>query len=106
AKRRLFGLAGLAPLRTVVRPPYRPDPARGRGRPRRDRPDDPADSLAPVLLVTPLTPIDRRSFDYSDLSHWMTQMDEALRRSRRVLGQLTKPRVLSVDAENMGDGTP
>ena len=33
AKRRLFGLTGLAPLRDVVRPPYRPEPGRGRGRP-------------------------------------------------------------------------
>jgi hypothetical protein len=55
--------------------------------------------------VAPLTPIDRRSFDYSDLGHWMTQMDEALRRSRRVLGQLAKPRVLSADATQMGDVT-
>jgi hypothetical protein len=35
SKRRLFGLAGLAPLRTVVRPPYRPDP---RARPSAARP--------------------------------------------------------------------
>ena len=34
SKRRLFGLTGLAPLRAMVRPPYRPDPNRGRGRPR------------------------------------------------------------------------
>ena len=33
SKRRLFGLTGLAPLRDVVRPPYRPEPGRGRGRP-------------------------------------------------------------------------
>jgi hypothetical protein len=91
AKRRLLGLTGLAPLRAAVRPPYRPDPARGRGRPRRDQPDDPADSAVPALPVAPLTPIDRRSFDYSDLGHWMTQMDEALRRSPRVLGRLPNP---------------
>ena len=60
----------------------------------------------PALPVAPLTLIDRRSFDYSDLGRWMTQMDEALRRSRRVLGQLTKPRVLSLEVENMGDGSP
>jgi hypothetical protein len=34
SKWRLFGLTGLAPLREVVRPPDRPDPNRGRGRPR------------------------------------------------------------------------
>ena len=33
SKRRLFGLAGLAPLRDEVRPPHRPEPGRGRGRP-------------------------------------------------------------------------
>ena len=33
AKRRLFGLAGLAPLRDQVAPPRRPEPGRGRGRP-------------------------------------------------------------------------
>jgi hypothetical protein len=31
--RRLFGLNGLAPLRDAVRPPKRPEPGRGRGRP-------------------------------------------------------------------------
>jgi hypothetical protein len=35
SKRRLFGLQGLTLLREVVRPPYRPDPELGRGRPRR-----------------------------------------------------------------------
>ena len=33
SKRRLFGLAGLAPLRDEVAPPRRPEPGRGRGRP-------------------------------------------------------------------------
>ena len=33
SKRRLFGLAGLAPLRDEISPPHRPEPGRGRGRP-------------------------------------------------------------------------
>src|ERR1017187_982034 len=33
SKRRLFGLAGLAPLRDEISPPRRPEPGRGRGRP-------------------------------------------------------------------------
>jgi hypothetical protein len=45
SKRRLFGLKGMAPLVETVRPPYRPEPGRGRGRPRLEQPDDPADSL-------------------------------------------------------------
>ena len=91
SKRRLFGLTGLAPLRDAVRPPYRPDPARGRGRPRLDQADDPADSVAPPLPSAPLTPIDRRQFDYSDLDHWMAQMDQAIRHARRTLSALAPP---------------
>jgi hypothetical protein len=104
SKRRLFGLAGLEPLRDSVRPPYRPDPTRGRGRPRLDPSDDRADSIILSPPSASLTPIDRRSFNYSDLGHWMTQMDEALRRSRRVLGQLVRSTVLSAGAKAMGDG--
>jgi hypothetical protein len=91
SKRRLFGLAGLAPLRDAVRPPTRPDPTRGQGRPRLDQPDDPADSLVPTLPSAPLTPIDRRQFDYSDLDQWMAQMDQAIRQTRRTLSALATP---------------
>ena len=62
SKRRLFGLSGLASLRDVVRPPYRPEPGRGRGRPRLT---PPAESVLPLLPPAPLTPIDRRPFDRS-----------------------------------------
>jgi hypothetical protein len=81
SKRRLFGLKGLAPLATVVRPPYRPEPGRGRGRPpvAIEEPDLPAPSLPP------LTPIERRRFDYSDLEHWMAHLDQTIRQTRRGL---------------------
>jgi hypothetical protein len=85
AKRRLFGLTGLAPLREVVRPPSRPDPTRGRGRPRRDQLDDSADSAVPALPVAPLTPVDRRQFDYGDLDRWMAHIDQTIRQVRRAL---------------------
>ena len=91
SKRRLFGLAGLAPLRDAVRPPTRPDPARGQGRPRLDQPDDPADSLVATLPSAPLTLIDRRQFDYSDLDQWMAQTDQAIRHARRTLSVLAQP---------------
>jgi hypothetical protein len=91
SKRRLFGLAGLAPLRDAVRPPARPDPTRGRGRPRPDQSENPADSVALPLPSVPLTPIDRRQFDYGDLDHWMAQMDQAIRHARRTLGALATP---------------
>lgn len=87
AKRRLFGLTGLAPLRDAVRPPYRPEPGRGRGRPRHDEPALPADTAA--LALPSLTPLDRRAFDYSDLSHWMAHMEQTIRQTRRTLATLT-----------------
>jgi hypothetical protein len=102
SKRRLFGLTGLARLREVVRPPYRPDPARGRGRPRRDQPDDPADSAVPALPVAPLTPIDRRSFNYGDLDRWMTQTDQAIKQTRRTLQALAGTMVESSSSEAQG----
>ncbi|HME28116.1 MAG TPA: hypothetical protein VKI44_43475, partial [Acetobacteraceae bacterium] len=100
SKRRLFGLTGLAPLREAVRPPYRPDPARGRGRPRLDQPDDPADSVMLPLPAAPLTPIDRRQFDYSDLDHWMVQTDQVTRHARHVLRALANPTRTDAEMSN------
>ena len=90
AKRRLFGLIGLAPLRDAVRPPDRPEPGRGRGRPPL-LPEAPvtAPSLPPPPLLTPL---DRRAFDYSDLALWMTHLDQTIRHARRTLGDLAQER--------------
>jgi hypothetical protein len=89
SKRRLFGLKGMAPLGAAVRPPYRPEPGRGRGRPPIFTVAD--DGAAPPLPSVPLTPIDRRQFDYSDLDHWMAQMDQAIRHARRTLSALARP---------------
>jgi len=89
SKRRLFGLTGLAPLRDVVRPPYRPEPGRGRGQPRHDEPGVLPDGIAPSLPS--VTPFDRRGIDYSDLTHWMIQMQQTIRHVRRTLGALTSP---------------
>ena len=81
SKRRPFGLTGLAPLRDVVRPPYRPEPGRGRG-----RPPLVAEDAITVPALPPVPPLDRQPFDYSDLAHWMTQMDQTIRQARRALG--------------------
>jgi hypothetical protein len=89
SKRRLFGLKGMSPLGQAVRPPYRPEPGRGRGRPPILTVED--DGAAPPLPSAPLTPIDRRQFDYSDLDHWMAQMDQAIRQARRTLSALAQP---------------
>ena len=80
SKRRLFGLTGLAPLRDVVRPPYRPEPGRGRG-----RPPLVAEAAITVPALPPVPPLDRRPFDYSDLAQWMTHMEQTIRQARRAL---------------------
>jgi len=90
AKRRLFALQGLAPLQHVVRPPYRPDPNRGRGRPRHDIEQDEPDGPPPPL--PPLTPIERRAFDYTALEEAMAHLDAVVRQSRRALSALTTGR--------------
>ena len=56
SKRRLFGLTGLAPLRDVVRPPYRPEPGRGRGRPPLE-----AEDAITVPALPPVPPLDRQA---------------------------------------------
>jgi hypothetical protein len=65
SKRRLFGLAALAPLRDGVAPPYRPLPGRGRGRPPNIPIED--DGLPLLLPERPLSPLERRAFDTSGL---------------------------------------
>jgi hypothetical protein len=87
AKRRLFGLAGLAPLRDQVAPPRRPEPGRGRGRPPIQ--DVAAGMTAPPPLP-PLGPIERRKLDYSDLEHWVAHSDQVVRTTRRALERLAQ----------------
>ena len=84
AKRRLFALQGLAPLQHVVQPPYRPDPNRGRGRPRHEIAEDSPDEVVPPL--PPLTPIERKAFDYTALEEAMAHLDAVVRQARRALG--------------------
>jgi hypothetical protein len=100
AARRLFGLRGLAPLAAAVAPPRRPEPGRGRGRPRlvpleADLPAPPAGPVAPLEPVAPV------AFDYSDLEAALRETEAAMRRTRASLDQLAgggwKP--------DAGDGT-
>jgi hypothetical protein len=86
AKRRLFGLAGMAPLGEVVRPPYRPEPGRGRGRPMVVREES---QELPPLALSPLSPIERRTFDCTDLESALTELNQVVRRTRRSLDVLT-----------------
>ena len=93
AKRRLFGLQALVPLRHAVRSPYRPEPGRGRGRPRLE--------MEPVLRteylepLPPLTPLERRNFDYSALEEAMAHLDAVVRQTRATLTAIGGPRCAS-----------
>jgi hypothetical protein len=82
SKRRLFGLEGLTPLRDVVQPPYRPEPGRSRGRPPNLRFDD---VVADPPPLPPLTPIERRAFDYTALEETMAHLEAVVRASRYAL---------------------
>ena len=82
SKRRLFGLAALAPLRDGVAPPRRPEPGRGRGRPPLLAVEEAV--VAPPPSFAPLSPIERRSFDYSGLDAAMEFADNAMRNARRL----------------------
>jgi len=86
SKRRLFGLAGLAPLRDEVAAPRRPEPGRGRGRPPLIKPEEALPTLP--LPDRPLTQVERRAIDYSDLDHWMAYADKVIRETRRSLEAL------------------
>jgi hypothetical protein len=88
ARRRLFGLQGQGPLRDTVSPPRRPLPGRGRGRPPAVPLEEQVEDGPPAPLP-PLTPIERRAFDYSDLEHWMAHLDQTIRQTRRTLQTLT-----------------
>jgi len=86
SKRRLFGLAGLAPLRDAIAPPLRPEPGRGRGRPPLGVEEK---TPPPPPLTTPIVgPTKRKEFDYSDLDHWMAHADQVIRGTRRTLDSL------------------
>ena len=106
SKRRLFGLAGLAPLRDVVRPPDRPDPNRARGRPRRERDDGLLDDAVLPLPAIPLSPIERQGFDYNDLEHWMAHMDDAIRHTRRVLRNFATPTTQNLPLPERSEAIP
>jgi hypothetical protein len=112
AKRRLYGLKHLAPLREEVAPPRRPTPGRQRGRPARGASDpviakeDLEARATPPLLVDrlALTPLERQEFDFTDLDRWMLEADRAIRRTKAVLDQLAaSPRLASAGSDASGN---
>ena len=82
--RRLFGLAGLAPLRDATSGPRRPMPGRGRGRPRAEREED-AEGCGPPLPLPPITRFERPPIDYSALEEAMAHCDKVISETRRRL---------------------
>lgn len=96
SKRRLFGLAGLAPLREEVATPRRPMPGRRRGRPSTMQiKNDLISSQTGVPPEASLAPLERRAFDYSDLNAALALAEETIRHTRRnldvLLGHKPKP---------------
>jgi hypothetical protein len=86
AKRRLFGLVGLAPLAAVVRPPERPEPERGRGQP----PLIVEELALQEAPLPPLTRIERQRFDYGELEAAIAHAEQATRQTRRALDALVR----------------
>jgi hypothetical protein len=89
AKRRLYGLKHLAPLREATTPPRRPLPGRRPGRPSGaiiEQVDAAAVEITPSLVPSPpLPPLQRREFDFSDIDQLLDRTDQAIRRAQRVI---------------------
>jgi hypothetical protein len=104
SKRRLYGLSELSPLRDGVAPPRRPEPGRGRGRP----PIRPVEDAvtAPPAPLPPLTPLERRSLDYSGLDAAMAFADEAMRNARRLFAALPRDHHAGESAEGQAEIMP
>lgn len=89
---RLYGLAGLAPLRERVAPPRRPQPGRRPGRPRL-LPEAPAEA-DPLPPLSPPAPTVRAAFgalDYAALEEAVAFLDATNRRTAARLAALASP---------------
>jgi hypothetical protein len=87
-KRRLWGLAGLAPLRAATAAPRRPVPGRGRGRPRRDAAAPMAEPEALDIRPAaqpPRAPLANVELAGPELDRWMQEVELAIGRTRAVL---------------------
>jgi hypothetical protein len=101
SKRRLFGLAGLAPLRDEIAPPRRPEPGRGRGRPPAVRIEH--EPSLPPAPDPPMTPIERRTIDYSELDQAMARLEQTIRDTRRTLDALTRSDISMAQVRTAAD---
>jgi hypothetical protein len=90
SKPRLFGLAGLAPLRDQVLPLRRPEPGSGQGRPPIIRSDvEPLPASLPPP-EHPMTPVERRLINCSDLEGAMAHLELTIRDTRWALDALPR----------------
>jgi hypothetical protein len=91
AKRRLYGLKHLAPLREAAAPVRRSLPGRRPGRPsvppfpRSDGNEGSALTASVRPPSPPLPPLERREYDFAELDRWLDFADQAIQRAQRVL---------------------
>ena len=78
--RRLFGLAGMAPVRAATTAPRRPIPGRGRGRPRSD--DLQEELVAPAAPLPRMSRFQHPPIDYGALEEAMAHCDSVIRTAR------------------------
>lgn len=107
AARRLFGLKGVGEeVEKIVRPPYRPEPGRGPGRPRLEVPEEEVAAPASPPAFVPVTRL-FPPIDYGGLEAAMAQADQVIREARRRLGAITRPlspdAPATAEAESVGD---
>lgn len=87
AKRRLYALPNMAPLREIVAEPKRPEFGRGRGRPPSAGLVSDMEEAAPIQF-TPAAPIGRFEFDYDGLDSAMAELEATTRKTRAALDAL------------------
>jgi hypothetical protein len=86
--RRLFGLAGLAPLREAVAPRRRPQPGRGPGRPPHREIDEPTPMPTVPPPLPPVRVVERPPIDYGALEAAMIAAEDTVGRARHNLNAL------------------
>ena len=87
AKRRLFALASLAPLRESVAGPRRPEPFRARGRPPLPRADEREETALPPPRP-PAPPFSQAVFAYGEFEMALAEMEATIRRTRAALDRV------------------
>ena len=108
-KRRLWGLAGLAPLREATAAPRRPTPGRGRGRPRCRAEEAVEGEIEPLTVSWPaaaLPPLDLQ-LACPELDRWLLEAELVIGRTRALLDAMAGGRGAASEAsEDAPQGEP